>query len=540
VKTETASQSSESSDGVLRRRRPAPLPPGARGSNSQVPDRSSLYGDRNSVHGDHISRNSYTPQQGSERSNQHGDRNSYTPQSQSDRNSYTPQSHSDRNSYTPQSHSERSTPYQHSERNSYLPQHHNDRNNSSSHLHQNDRNSLTPHLNNELMNAKMCRASNSSVSSSDSNSMVTSPPFTLQPSDTSTPAKSDNMPPYGSRRHLLEESDSSAFSRVQGGHDGNDSFNSPQYNRPRDTDNRLTPDARLDMLTRGQNSAFSPTSPQNGNTSQHSAFSSPRSRNGDMSIRSGQGTPSQTWNGGTPGQSSQPGPRPIKATAQYPPSSAPSQQSTPQRKGGNILVSRANIAPRPYGQKNTSVHHARPASAFAPASASVGNASFNNEAPASVSYSSTSRPPRQEARTLNPDHRNSLNQSTSNLRAGHSDSPYNSNANVNNNTPPSRSQINGRPKSVPPTMFNHPGGSDSESSYSGSYQQPHGGTPTSGRQGPSRGVNGVPPIPPPRQHKYTILPPGPPMTDNRPLPGTEPSGPTGPTGKELWYEYGCV
>ena len=438
---------------------------------------------------------------------------------------------------------------------------------------------------------------------------VTSPSYhtNMQPKNTSTPVRPVNS--YRAKPYE-EVSNTSALSRVTVPEDrrnnsGYEHVNTPQSQKPKtdmtdsphykgdreptpDRDNRLTPGARLEMLTRtGGGSAFSPTSSISSQSPHSSNYSSPgdqrsRSHDADMSVRSGQG-PSPGWRG-QQGQTPSSGQRPVKATHPgYPPRShspgVMSNQhfddrnaSTPQRKG-NILVSRQG--PRPYGTPKNVVR-ARPASAFgAPMNNSLQNEQTMN------SSVNNSRPNRQD---LN----NSIsNQSQGDLRASY-DGSYNNgptsahtNGQIQNPSVKQRYGVNKveRPKSVPPTMFNQLGSSDSDSSYNNEYQQNH------------IGSKGTPPVPPPRKTRdilsggrYSVLrepssptkplatsnlnrgqwnngspsgsqvplgqtPPspqriGPPpskSSSNKPLPPKPMNSEDGEHKENpIWYEYGCV
>lgn len=346
---------------------------------------------------------------------------------------------------------------------------------------------------------------------------ISSPSYHMQPNNTSTPAR----PQSSCRIKQYEDmNNTSAFSRVSVAEERRNNLgyehvnsphsqqykpdvsDSPHYKNGRETtpdrDNRLTPDARLEMLTHGGGSAFSPTSSQSGQ-SPHSNYSSPtdqrsRSQDADMSVRSGQGA-SPGWRGQQGQPASGSGQRPVKATHPgYPPRSrspgrvqqpydnrnATSPTSTPHRKG-NILVSRQG--PRPYGAQRN-ITRARPASAF--------GAPMNNSFQSDQSLNSStnnSRPSRLELNNTLP------NQSHSDVvRASYDDSYHSGpnsahingpvhNTSVNHRTVPNRME---RPKSVPPTMFNQPGSSDSDSSYNNEHQN-------------HVGSKGTPPVPPPRK-----------------------------------------
>lgn len=399
---------------------------------------------------------------------------------------------------------------------------------------------------------------------------VASPPYSIQPNNTSTPAKPHNLP-Y--RVKPFEDLNNSAFSRVQS-HDANESYNSPHYKGSRENGNRLTPDARLDMLTRGNNSAFSPAS-QSGARPPLSNHSSPndsrsRSHDGDMSIQSGpsQPSPQQNWNRGQQGQSS--GPRPVKAThPQYPRSHSPgrvshqqyseqspaTQQQSPPRKS-NILVSRADIGPRSYGQQrpNNAVVRARPASAFG---APVSNNPSQNEQHLNSSFQSPLNNTRPSRLDLNnsqnqPDVRSSYDGSFPGSSSG-----YHYTNGPTNNMPPQRRQQphsarSERPKSVPPTMFNAQlAGVDSNSSQTENYIQSN-HTGIEGIPNHIGSSKGTPPVPPPRKTKdvmsrYSVL--REPTSPTRPGAGRGPVGnvpgpgtreQSEPGKKEIWYEYGCV
>lgn len=437
---------------------------------------------------------------------------------------------------------------------------------------------------------------------------VSSPSYHMQPNNTSTPAKPMNS--YRSKT-FEDMNNTSAFSRVSVSEERRnnsgyelvnsphlqqlkpDFTDSPQYRGGHestpDRDNRLTPDARIDMLTRGGGggggSAFSPASPQ-ASQSPHSNYSSPsdqrsRSHDADMSVRSGQG-PSPGWRG-QQGQPSGSGQRPVKATHPgYPPPSHsparvtqyddrnPTSPSTPQKKG-NILVSRQG--PRPYGATRNVVR-ARPASAFgAPV-----NSSFQGD------QSMTS--PMNNSRPNQLDLNNSIsNQGPTSVRASYDDSYNNGPTSAHSNGPVHNSSVNHRPnqnrmerpKSVPPTMFNQQVSSDSDSSYNNEYHQNHVGN------------KGTPPVPPPRKTRdilsggrYSVL--REPSSPTKPVQGSasrgqwnnnSPGGTSGPRSQtpsqrigppksytnnnnkppapkpmnsedgeqkknSIWYEYGCV
>ncbi|XP_052767622.1 girdin-like isoform X3 [Mya arenaria] len=383
----------------------------------------------------------------------------------------------------------------------------------------------------------MSRLSNVSTGSSESGqntfkesafSLVVSPTiYGMQPNKTSTPAKPKDA--------LSEGLNGSAFSQWPGGQDVNGSYTSPpQYNRVHDnSDNRLTPDARLDMLTRGHNSAFTPTSTHSGNNSHHSSYSSQNELSGskeeDLSVRSGHGSSSQAWNRAQQGQGHS-GQGPLKAThphfqrgqQQYDDRPPASQQSTPQRKGGNILVSRSNIAPRPYGQKN--IVRARPASAFASDSNTLSyplDQSLNSSLNSTVNNMS-GRPPRHGLNNSQSDLNNSqlLNKSAADNHSYNTSQNSHSLSNgPSNNVQPRRRQAPvrvDRPKSVPPSMFNVQQGSDSDSSFNNEFPQSNHMSAPRGAPGHG-GSRGTPPVPPPRQTKdilksgkYTIMASGPP------------------------------
>ncbi|XP_053400629.1 girdin-like isoform X3 [Mercenaria mercenaria] len=399
----------------------------------------------------------------------------------------------------------------------------------------------------DLSLSRMSRVSTGSSSSSQdvrpessAFTQVLSPSYHMQPNNTSTPAKPINS--YRTKSYE-DTNNTSAFSRVSvpddrrnnSGYEHNNSHSqqlkpdmsdSPHYKSGRemtsDRDNRLTPDARLEMLTHAGagGSAFSPASSQSGQ-SPHSSYSSPgdqrsRSHDGDMSVRSGQG-PSPSWRG-QQGQPPSSGQRPVKATHPgYPPRShspgrmsqhqyddrnSTPQSSTPPRKG-NILVSRQG--PRPYGTPRNVVR-ARPASAFgAPV-----NSSFQSDQSVN-SPMNNSRPNRLD---LN----NSIsNQSHSDIRGSYDDSYNNGPTSAHTNGPVHKTSVSHRsnpsrmerPKSVPPTMFNQQGSSDSDSSYNIEYQQNHVGN------------KGTPPVPPPRKTKDIL-------TSGRYSILREPSSPTKP------------
>lgn len=397
---------------------------------------------------------------------------------------------------------------------------------------------------------------------------VTSPPYSIHPNNTSTPAKPVNQP-Y--REKPFEDLNNSAFSRVQT-HDANDSYNSPQYKTSRDSGNRLTPDARLDILTRGNNSAFSPTSSVSGRppVSNHSSPNDVRSRSqdGDTSILSGQSHVSpQNWKHESQGQNSgHAGQRPVKATHHFPRSHSPGRlsqhsehssapQQSPPRKS-NILVSRANVGPQGQHRPNN-ILRARPASAF--------GAPVHNTSQGEQQLNSSFQSPMNNSRPSRLDLNNSQvsNQSTSDLRQSY-DGSYSSSPSTHpshsngpmNNMPAQRRQMpvmgrSERPKSVPPTMFQQQvGGSDSDSSYNNeNYNQSNhvGGNGIPNHMGVTKGT---PPVPPPRKtSRYSVLreptsPTGQAYSGRGP--GNSPSGMPGPREqpepgkKEIWYEYGCV
>ena len=367
---------------------------------------------------------------------------------------------------------------------------------------------------------------------------VSSPALNMQPSNTSTPAKIQNL--Y-MRQKTHDDVNSSVISRITRPDDlrsppGYDQATSPHYSdshdgysphyhsnreqipyrdrpspdrdRPSPDRDRLTADARLDLLTRGNH----PASPSNWSPS-HSV-SSPTQRpvsEGDMSVRSAQSrTGSSTQSSWQAGSTPSPGQRPIKATVPaYARSHSPGRQlpqapdrdprsppPTPQRKG-NILVSRAG--PRPFEKKNMSnVSRARPASAFgAPVS------SYNN--------------------TVNSPLSNSVNTDTNNSANLHNtfDDSFHTSPNTSHHNGPMRNNTRGqsstpryeRPKSVPPTMFNAQGGSDSEPGYINNTNE-----------FPQNSV--TPPVPPPRKNRdilpgrYTILREPGPSPQNKSLPST--------------------
>ena len=391
---------------------------------------------------------------------------------------------------------------------------------------------------------------------------VTSPPYSIHPNNTSTPAKPMNQ---SYRGKSFDDINNSAFSRVQGP-DANDSYNSPQYKSSRDSGNRLTPDARLDILTRGNNSAFSPTSSTSGRPplSNHSSPNDQRSRpnDSDMSIQSGQSQPSPQSAGST-------NQRPVRAThPHYPRSHSPGRgsqqqqynehsprtQQSPPRKS-NILVSRANVGPQVQHRPNN-ISRARPASAF--------GAPVHNTSQGESQLNSSFQSPMNSVRPSRLDLNNSQmsNQSISDIRksfdGSYSNSPSghpHSNGPMNNVAPRGRQMPmmgrSERPKSVPPTMFNAQlGGSDSDSNYNNeNYNQSN----HVGRDNMSNhtGVGkGTPPVPPPRKtSRYNVFrePTSPTRTGygERGLP-TSPSGMSAPVEqkepgkKEIWYEYGCV
>lgn len=424
----------------------------------------------------------------------------------------------------------------------------------------------------ELSMSRMSRVSTGSSGSSQdvrgesAFTQVSSPALNIQPNNTSTPAKYQiqYMP-----QHTHDDMNSSVISRIHRTDDprsppGYDHITSPhthysesherfsphyQTNREQtphrdrpipdrdrpspDRDasspdrDRLTADARLDLLTRGN--------PQNSPShwSPSSSVSSPNQRlpsDGDMSVRSAHsrvGSSAQgSWQVGT---TPSPGQRPMKATIPaYARSHSPGRQlpqqpdrnprsppPTPQRK--NILVSRAG--PRPFEKKNmSSVSRARPASAFgAPISALKVDNSLNSQLNNSV----------------NSDFNHSIEQHNTfddsvhvSPNSSHHNGPVQMrNSTRNQNTAPRYE----RPKSVPPTMFNPPGGSDSELGFiNNSNEFP---------------LNNVtPPVPPPRKNRdilpgrYSILREPGPSPHNKSMPSsfnTSMSPSSGPLNNSL-------
>ena len=449
-------------------------------------------------------------------------------------------------------------------------------------------------VSNDLSLSRMSRVSTGSSGSSQDIRpesafvQVTSPSNDMQPNNTSTPAKSQAS--YMGKP--VEELNNSAFSRVFPPEDRRNTLNydlgtpnrlhhnndlsdySPHYSQSTresilERENRTPAENRLDILTRGQvNNNLSPPSPQ-GMWSPSSNYSSPRdqrSQDEDMSVRSGPvPSPHQSWGRGQTQGSNQ---RPMRAYQQSPASTSQQTTSptTPQKKS-NILVSRANITPRPYGQKNVS--RIRPASAFGAPNTFHGdyspNTSLNN-----------SRSNRSELNN------SVLNQSQSSLDNSYSNGPvptpqHNGPTPTGNVTrrqlPVSRVE---RPKSVPPTMFNMQGGSDSDTNYNSN---------TEDYTRNNSGTRGTPPVPPPRKNRdlltsgrYSVLrepssptkphsgsstknvlnnstssgvqrPPSVPLSaprsgikqSNKP-PAPKPMKPEQGEAKEnsIWYEYGCV
>ena len=391
----------------------------------------------------------------------------------------------------------------------------------------------------DLSMSRMSRVSTGSSGSSQdirgesAFTQVTSPSLNMQPNNTSTPARvrpkshddslvtgrtprtDDHRDHRGSMGYDHVTSPHTHFNDSQDGfspHYRNDNVEKihlvsnrdqiSQRDRPSPDRDRLTPDARLDLLTRGN--PFSPTSVSSpAGWSPSSNVSSPIQRpptDGDMSVRSGPsrgGSSSQNWQvGATP-----PGQRPIKATVPAyarshspgrPPPQPQSERNpaspppTPQRKG-NILVSRAG--PRPFEKKNVSnVTRARPASAFG--------------APISSSYKMDNSLNNQLNNSTNSDFIHSADRHNTfddSLHTSPNTSHHNGPVQMRNNT---RGQNLAprfeRPKSVPPTMFNPDGGSDSDLGYVNNNNEYPPNKPT-------------PPVPPPRKNKdilagrYTIL-----------------------------------
>ena len=371
---------------------------------------------------------------------------------------------------------------------------------------------------------------------------VSSPSSSMQPNNTSTPAR----PQSQYVRHKQDDMNTSVLSRIQRSDDhrspsGYDHVTSPHYNespdvfpppyqsnheqgqyrdrpspgrdrpspdrdrpspdrdRPSPDRDRLTADARLDLLTRGN--PYSPTSgPLPANWSPSSSVSSPNQRTlpeTDMSVRSAHsrtgGSSQGSWQVGS---SPSPGQRPVKATVPaYARSHSPGRQPlsernpaspppTPQRK--NILVSRAG--PRPFEKKNMSnVSRARPASAFG---APVSSYKVDNSINSHLNNSGNSDFNQSADR---------YNTSDDSLQTSSNTSHHNGPVQMRNNTRGlSSAQRFERPKSVPPTMFNSPGVNDSETGYI-----------NSSNEFPPNSV--TPPVPPPRKNrdilpgKYTIL-----------------------------------
>ncbi|KAL4237355.1 Coiled-coil domain containing 88C [Mactra antiquata] len=398
---------------------------------------------------------------------------------------------------------------------------------------------------------------------------VTSPSYHMQPNNTSTPAK-----PLNSQRmkNFDDMNNTSAFSRVSSADDRkNNSLHEPQQQNRQDMndsihyraettperDNRLTADARLEMLTRGGGggSAFSPTSPHGGQ-SPHSNYSSPndsrsRLQDGDMSVRSGQ-TSSPAWRGQ--------GQRPVKATQAYPRSHSPgrlsqqsddrppsSQSQSSGGRKGNILVSRQGA--RPYGAQR-GVNRARPASAFgAPLNSSYNsdhsfNSSMNNARPLHMDLNSSLN---QSHNDVPSSHENSFNNGPNNV---HSNGPIQSSG-INHRTTPSRVE---RPKSVPPGGLKTPPvppprkNKDilSTGRYSVIREPTSPGKPQSNthshaqwnnhQQGVMSGSRGQSPMSP-----GSGMSGPPPKTSNKP-PAPKPMGSEEEEQKKnsIWYEYGCI
>ena len=380
----------------------------------------------------------------------------------------------------------------------------------------------------DLSMSRMSRVSTGSSGSSQdirgesAFTQVSSPSLHMQPNNTSTPARmrpkshdDSLMNVIGRMTRVDDHRSSLGYDHGTSPHthfnnDSQDGF-SPHYHSNREQTphrdrsspdrDRLTPDARLDLLTRGN--PFSPTSVSSpANWSPSSSVSSPNQRQpteGDMSVRSAQsrgGSSSQgSWQVGS---SPSPGQRPLKATVPaYARSHSPGRvqpQSdrnpvsppTPQRKG-NILVSRAG--PRPFEKKNMSnISRARPASAFgAPVSSSYKmdnslNNHLNNSAISDFNQSA--------------DRHNTFDDSLHTSPNSSHNGPVQMRNNTRGQNMPPRYE---RPKSVPPTMFNPAGGSDLESGHVNNTNE----------FPPNNKV--TPPVPPPRKNKdiltgrYTIL-----------------------------------
>ncbi|KAL3873251.1 hypothetical protein ACJMK2_036390 [Sinanodonta woodiana] len=263
---------------------------------------------------------------------------------------------------------------------------------------------------------------------------------------------------------------------------------------------KLSPDARLDLLTHG-GQPFSPmtSSPASG-WSQAPNFSSPREQerelknDNDLSIQSAQGR----YNRSPQDHVGTAGSRPMKATVSMqnrthspgrldhrPPigSQVDGRQSTPQRRlgespqGPRILVSRSQLGPTPYGQKNNA-RVTRPASAFiVPVNASFQHNNMDSNVNRDVQGQALES--QQPPHSANDSFVNTSNYSETN---GPIQSPGNY----------SRSQRIERPQSVPPNMFNFP---------DGSYQDMDSSFNSSDKVTPSKGT---PPVPPPRRNRDVV------------------------------------
>ncbi|XP_052272930.1 girdin-like isoform X2 [Dreissena polymorpha] len=346
---------------------------------------------------------------------------------------------------------------------------------------------------------------------------LTSPPYStiIQP-NTSTPARPHNLQ---ARNSGFDDFNNSAFSRV-GGHDMNDSYNSQFNNGQRENDIRLTPDARIDMLTRGNNnSAFSSPFNQGASNSLSPNYHSPhetvpRSHEEDTSIRSGPGA-SPNWQRGQ-GQTVG-GQGPLKATQphqNFTSGMSPQQQSDERsqpnyqqypatRRSGNILVSRANGQPRQYGgQGQTNPVRQRPRSAFAPAGK---NLALQNEQVFGSATNLTMNNTSAGNRSLPPDvngGRMDLNNSgiSSSLSSGQvqSSRPLRGKKQAPSYEPQNHFE---RPKSVPPTMFNAQPGSDSDEAPLINHT---GNRHSNNMQAQVSYGKGTPPVPPPRKNKDVL------------------------------------
>ncbi|KAK3591834.1 hypothetical protein CHS0354_007697 [Potamilus streckersoni] len=263
---------------------------------------------------------------------------------------------------------------------------------------------------------------------------------------------------------------------------------------------KLSPDARLDLLTHG-GQPFSPmTSFPAAGWSPAPNFSSPREpdrelkNDNDLSIQSAQGR----YNRSPQDHSGIAGSRPMKATASMqsgthspgrldhrPPtgSQVDGRQSTPQRRSGEspqgprILVSRSQLGPTPYGQKNNA-KVARPASAFGVPVNPVFQ--YNNmDSNVNRDLQGQALESRQPQHTANNSIVNTSNYSETN---GPIQSPSNY----------SRAQRIERPQSVPPNMFNFP--DDSHQDLNSSFNSSEKVTPS----------KGTPPVPPPRRNRDVV------------------------------------